>query len=149
MIPSAERPWQLELNGQECPVVSPRDLADQLTKAQQLDQGRLVLSAVTRPAPLWKRAFGTKYVSRGFFAVEWFGQVASLIFLDDDWSEYRAIDSSAPVKASEDERSQVAHGEVTPPPQDECMSKERAFQAIAESIEASDRPNWLHYRVVR
>jgi hypothetical protein len=148
MQPGANHPWQLELNDEEHPIFSFHELAERVDAARQLSKGRLVLSEVIGPAPLWKRALGTKQVSRGYFAVEWFNQVASLIFLDENWSEYRALDRSVPVAASEEERSHVSHGEAKPAPLEECMAKERAFIAIAESLESSARPVWLQYRVV-
>jgi hypothetical protein len=149
MGPSPDHPWLLELNELELPVVSRSGLLDQIKVAQSLGHGRLVLSSVIGQAPLWKRLLGAKNESRGHFAVEWFNQVASLIFLDENWSEYRAIDGAGPIEASDEERTQVAHGEVKPHPKAECLSKERAFRAIAESLESDARPAWLQYRVVR
>ena len=148
MKPSVQHPWQLELDSEERSVVSHHDLVAQLAEAQMRNQGRLALSEVLGPTPLWKRLFGAKFVARGHFSMEWCNQVASLIFLDENWSEYRAIDGSAPIAASEEERLYIAHGEKRPHPIEECMSRERAFRAITESIESCARPAWLQYRVV-
>ena len=81
-------------------------------------------------------------------AIEWHGAYASLIFHDDAWSEYRAIDSTRPVSATEEERRRIAHGELAPHPASECMEKARAFEAISEFIINRTRPNWLTYRHV-
>lgn len=148
MQPGINHPWSLELNGDEFPIFSFRDLAERLEAARQLVQGRLALSEVIGPAPLWKRAFGAKQVARCHFAVEWSHEFACLIFFDENWSEYRALDTSVPVDASEEERTHISHGEAKAALPEECMTKERAFQAIAESLQTSTRPTWLQYRFV-
>jgi hypothetical protein len=75
--------------------------------------------------------------------------VAALIFLDDAWSEYRAIDVERPVQPSEDVRKRTSHGEFLPYPIGECMSVERAFAAIAHYVAEGERPPWLTYRYVK
>ena len=148
MQPSKDHPWQLELNDEEHQVFSLQDIAQKVDAARQLREGRLVLTEIVEPAPLWKRVLGTKNVARGHFAVEWSNEVASLIFLDENWSEHRVLDRSASIEATEVERSRVSPGEAKPAPLEECMTKERAFRAIAESLEATALPAWLQYRVV-
>ena len=145
---STAHPWQLELNDEEHQVFSLRDIAERVEMARQLREGRLVLTEVVGPAPLWKRVLGTKNVARGYFAVEWSNEVACLIFLDENWSEHRVLDKSAPIEATDEELQRVSHGEAKPAPLEECMTKERAFRAIAESLEATSLPAWLQYRVV-
>jgi hypothetical protein len=40
---------------------------------------------------------------------------ASLIFHDENGSEYRALDQDNPVTPDDSIRTQIAHGELTPP----------------------------------
>jgi hypothetical protein len=82
------------------------------------------------------------------FAVEWSGDVASLIFFDDAASEHRAIDRERPVQADEVARKAIAHGEVTPHPLDQCLALGRAQQAVEEYLKAGVRPKWLQYDYV-
>ena len=82
------------------------------------------------------------------FAVEWSGDVASLIFLDDAASEHRALDRERPVQADEATRIAIAHGEVTPHPLDQCVALDRAQQAIEEYLRTGVRPEWLQYDYV-
>ena len=82
------------------------------------------------------------------FAVEWSGEVASLIFFDDAVSEYRAIDRERPIQADKLARKAIAHGEVTPHPLDQCMALGRAQQAIDEYLKTGVRPEWLQYEYV-
>lgn len=79
------------------------------------------------------------------FAVEWSGDVASLIFFDDAVSEHRALDRERPVQADEVTRKAIAHGEVTPYPLDQCMTLGRAQQATEEYLKTGVRPQWLQY----
>lgn len=82
------------------------------------------------------------------FAVEWCGPTASLIFLDEAGSEYRALDRERPVQADERTRKAIAHGELTPHPLEQCMELQRAQQAIAEYLQTGQRPAWLQYLYV-
>ena len=82
------------------------------------------------------------------FTIEWSSEVASLIFLDDAASEYRAKDTEKPILADEATRKTIAHGEVTPHPLEQCMSLGRTRQAIDEYLKTGVRPEWLQYEYV-
>jgi hypothetical protein len=64
------------------------------------------------------------------------------------WSEYRAIDAKHPVLPSEQVKRNIAHGELSPHPTEECMEKGWAFIAIREYINNGKRPDWLTYKYV-
>ena len=141
--------WNLELNGESRVLATAQEVAEAIEGCRSLDRGGVSLSYDDGPRPLWHRLFGaTRYVA-GFAAIEWADDVASLIFLDDDWREHRAIDEDMPVNASESVRREISHGELRPHPADECISKSRAFQALQEALESGVRPGWLTYRLVR
>jgi hypothetical protein len=83
------------------------------------------------------------------FAVEWNSGYASLIFLDDAWSEYWAIDGTRRVAPDEAVRRNIAHGEAEPHPIAECMEKARAFAAMRQFILQGNCPDWLTYKYVQ
>lgn len=141
--------WEIELNEVDSTVSSLKALVEQLALAERLPQGRLALSADAGPRPLWQRILGARRWVDIFFAVEWYGEYASLIFLDENGSEYRALDHVAPVSPSEEVRTKIAHGEIRPHLIEECMGKDRAFTAIREFLQSGERPAWLRYRYVR
>lgn len=82
------------------------------------------------------------------FAVEWSGDVASLIFFDDAVSEHHAIDSEHPIQADEITRKAIAHGELSPHPLNRCLALSRAQQAMEEYLTSGVRPEWLQYDYV-
>lgn len=82
------------------------------------------------------------------FAIEWSGDVASLIFFDDAVSEYRAKDAERPIPADEVARKAIAHGEPDAHPLDQCMALVRAREAIEEYMRSGTRPGWLQYQYV-
>lgn len=81
-------------------------------------------------------------------ALEWSNGVASLIFLDDAASEYRARDVEQPIRADENTRKAIAHGELKAHPFDECMALQRARAAVEEYLQTGVRPKWLQYAYV-
>ena len=145
---SAIGPWYLELNGTDQTFASAKEVADALGAYQGLDQGRASISYDDGPRPGWQRFLGLapRYIS-GFAVLEWADGFASLIFLDDNWSEYRVLDN-IPVAPPEAVRVKIAHGESLPRPVNECMDKARAFQALLEALQIGVRPGWLSYRFV-
>ena len=149
MDTSAICQWNFELNDENRVLASAQEVSKAIESCRRLDRGGLSLSYDDGPRPLWHRFFGaTRYVS-GFASIEWADGVASLIFLDDNWSEYRAIDKEVPVNASEAVRRAISHGEPCPHPADECIGKGRAFQALQEALESGVHPGWLTYRFVK
>ena len=145
----ATGPWNFELNGEN--HIFPRvwEMAGAVHACLDLEHGRLSISHDDGPRPWWQRFLGLapRYVS-GFAALEWADGFASLIFLDENWSEYRALDEQFPVTPPEIVRIKIAHGEPSPHPPNECMDKVRAFQALQEALQTGVRPGWLSYRFV-
>jgi hypothetical protein len=76
------------------------------------------------------------------------GEVARLIFGDEAWSEYRAMDPEHPVEAEEDVRRKLSMGELGPAPPEECLDAGRAFGAARHYLLHGERPHWLSYRYV-
>src|SRR5689334_4768810 len=118
---SAIRPWYFELNDKKRTFDSSREVTDAVAACQELEQGRLSISYDDGPRPKWQRFLGLapRFVS-GFAALEWANGFASLVFLDDNWSEYRVLDTQRPVSPSEDTRVRISHGEQSPQPLNEC-----------------------------
>jgi hypothetical protein len=81
--------------------------------------------------------------------VVWDSGVASLTFLDDAWSEYRASDGTRRGTPREEVRIKIAHGEPIPHPVEQCMEKARAFVAMREFLTQGKRPDWLTYKYIR
>jgi hypothetical protein len=149
-MPLLSRPsWELQIGESERSFSSIDELRTRIAATESMAIGKMSLCADAGARPLWKRILGAKRYTEFFFALEWFEQYASLIFLDEDASEYRAIDHQHPVSAPENARLKIAHGELRPHPSNECMSKARAFYAIAEYLQTGDRPAWLKYNIVR
>ncbi|WP_157480996.1 MULTISPECIES: hypothetical protein [unclassified Lysobacter] len=142
-------PWYFELNDEDHVLDSSKEVAEAVRACLDRDQGRLSISYDDGPRPRWQRFLGLapRYIS-GFAALEWADDFASLIFLDDNWSEYRALDAKEPVVPPEATRTQIAHGELLPHPASECVHKDRAFQALLEALQTGGRPGWLSYRFV-
>ena len=141
--------WIAEVNDVDTRFRTKDDLIAHLSTLEPLAAGSLSVQVDRGPTKGWLRFLGgAKRDIEPCFTVEWAGSYASLIFHDDAWSEYRAIDHEQPVVASEDERRKIAHGELAPHPTEECMAKTRAFVAIREFLESGARPNWLRYRYV-
>lgn len=140
--------WNLELGAEQTTVTSLDELRSRVSDAASLESGRLFLCADAGPRPFWQRIFGVSRYSDFLFAIEWFDDYASLIFLDPNASEYRALDTGQPVRPPEDIRRRIAHGEVQPPPAEECMLKVRAFRALEDFLRTGERPEWLSYRLV-
>ena len=146
---SAINLWHLELNDSDHTLVSAAAVAEAVLVAQLSDRGKLSVSYDDGPRPRWQQLFGLAPRSAsGFAALEWAGDFASLIFLDNNWSEHRALDTQHPVDPPDVVRTQIAHGELAHHPTSECMAKARAFQALQEALQSGNRPGWLSYRFV-
>jgi hypothetical protein len=143
-------PWQISLNdGDDVPAATMAELKEHIANAERLEGGTLAVYADGGPRPWWHRLFGLqRRFVLCYFMLEWCGDYASLMFLDENWSEYRAIDEAHPVNPSEEIRVKIAHGEVIPHPVNECMKKERAFAAVRAFLDSGLRPEWLKYRFV-
>jgi len=141
-------PWIVESNGVDDMVATMDDVSRQLSVAEQSAEGSLSICADLGPRPLWQRILGAKRNVISYFMLEWADGYASLIFHDEKWSEFRAIDKEHPVAPSESTRLKMAHGELRPHPIEECMEKKRAFDAVRHLLQTGERPSWLSYRYV-
>ena len=101
--------------------------------------------------PSWlKRLFGfSERIVTPRLILQKAGGVAALTFLDEAWSEYRAIDPDRPDGISEDVRLKLSGGKPTPADREVCMTADRAFEAARHYLLRGTRPDWLSYRYVR
>ena len=141
--------WVVDVDEVKTVLDTPDDVRRHVDTLAEQPSGRIFVFVDHGPTRRWERFLGLKRDISPCLTIEWHGPYASLIFHDDAASEYRAIDPTRPVSATEEERSRIAHGEPVPHPADECMEKARAFEAIAEFIVNHRRPTWLMYRYVR
>ncbi|WP_435105916.1 Imm1 family immunity protein [Arhodomonas sp. AD133] len=142
--------WLYELDEEDNVARSRAELDQVLGRAEAMPSGRLWVGVDGGPRPWWHRLVGLqpRFVE-ALLSVEWAADYASLIFHDENWSEYRAMDEALVVQPDEQVRARIAHGEARPHPVEECMHRERAFKAIRELIDTGARPEWLSYRVVK
>jgi len=140
--------WLVELNEEEV-VASFADVLACVQRAESLSEGRLWVGKNAGLSPWWYRWLGMnrRYVEP-IFSLEWYSGTAALIFHDENWSEYRALRSEKGFFIPENIRSKISHGEATPPESEECIAKEKAFEAIREVLCKGVRPEWLSYRFV-
>jgi len=145
---SAFENWLVELNEQELSV-SPEDVGTLLANAKKLSEGKLWIGKDGGPRPWWHRFLGTpkRYVD-SLFSLEWYSGGATLIFHDENWSEYRVLKPSGGQSFPENIRKKISHGEPKPAPDEECIETEQAFRAISEALNKGCRPSWLEYRFV-
>jgi len=140
--------WIAEFNEVETRFPAKDQLAVYLTSLQSRPAGRVSILIDRGPVRGLQGLLGHKRDVVSCFSLEWDGAYASLIFHDEEWSEYRAIDHECPVWPTDDERGKVAQGELTPPPPEECLGKARAFAAIRDFLHIGARPGWLFYKYV-
>ena len=140
--------WLAEIDEVEQRFDSKEKIAAFLTSIEQQSKGHVSVLIDHGPRKGWRRFLGAKRDVSPCFAAEWDSRYASLIFLDDAWSEYRAIDVSHPVAPCEEVRRAVAHGELIPHPIAECMEKARAFTLMQDFLIRGGRPEWLTYNFV-
>jgi hypothetical protein len=148
MSTDAREAWIADSDGVETRFDSKEQITAHLSSLEQQARGRVSIKIDHGPIRGWRRFLGMKRDVTPCFAVEWDSDYASLIFLDDAWSEYRAIDGAHPVVPSEEVRRNIAHGELRPHPIAECMEKARAFAAIRDFLSRGSRPDWLTYEYV-
>lgn len=140
--------WIAEVDEVETRFGTDERLAVHVSEVERQARGGLRILIDHGPVTGWRRWLGAKRDVTPGLSVEWDSEYASLIFLDDVWSEYRAIDATHPVVPSEEVRRNIAQGELSPHPLEECMEKARAFIAIREFINDGNRPDWLTYKYV-
>jgi hypothetical protein len=145
----SEPPWVAELDERDTHFASLAALQLFLKQLERLDHGRIFVFRMVGTRPFRQRLMGmNRRMASPCFAMEWTDGFASLIFHDDAWSEYRAIDHDHPVSPNEDVRTRISHGENRPHPINECMLVSRAFSAINSYTETLSRPTWLSYKYV-
>ncbi len=83
------------------------------------------------------------------FQLQKCGDTATLTFLDEHWSEYRALDPHRPAAVRDEVRRRLSGGELTPADPEECMTAARALDAARDFLLNGSRPDWLSYRYVR
>ena len=123
-----------------------------LAQIKRLKEGRLVVEEdVGERSWLERFLFSVKNprIIQTHFAMEWCNDFASLIFIDDAGSEYRAKSNKSHIQPNEETRMRIAHGELTPHPVDECLNLQMALEAIEEYFKSGERPNWLEYKYVK
>lgn len=149
MNPSSEPRWFLTLNDMNIPVSSVTAILHEVDKAERLADGRFVVSYDDGPTPWWRRMLGNNRYVSGLFALEWTGNYAKLIFLDENWSEHHVSDKEQFADPGDTVRTKISHGASVPCNPKECMDKTRAFIAIRETLSSGNRPEWLSYRFVQ
>ncbi len=141
--------WFLELDEKEEIVSSLEQVKKRIVDAQTLLSGSIALCTDNDPLPWWQRLFRGGKDVRSYFRIEWFRDVAALIFHDENWSEYRAIDHEHVVSTSVESRKKISFGEPQPLKEIYCMEKSRAFSAISEFLDTGRLPTWLRYDFVK
>jgi hypothetical protein len=139
--------WILELDGEDFDLRSLAEVRARIRAVRDAYAGKLSLVSVVSLRPWWQRLLGARYNVDHFFALEWSGEFAALIFFDEKVSEYRALDKAVPVVPPEDIRRRISHRE----PEialEEYMNTSRAFNALDEFLESGKRPSWIEYRYV-
>ncbi len=132
----------------------PEDLDDaglvenRILAALDRSKGRLSLYADGGDRPFWHRLFGARIWVVGYFSVEWYNGIAALMFLDDNMSEYRAVDRQPVLDYSQSDHNRIRFGGDEPIDRRFTMSTTRAKEAIKQFLQTSRRPSWLDYELV-
>lgn len=121
--------------------------------AKQLNdvgEGRLLASEdVGERSKLLCFIFGMHHrILKLHFALEWYNNVASLIFYDDSGSEYRVADIEHMAAPCQETMLKINHGEMEPLSIGRCLSFERVLLAIKQYLKNNRRPAWLEYEYV-
>ncbi len=147
---SALDKWFVEINEEEMEFPSIAEVLKILKSVENLETCNVWVGKDGGQRPWWHRLLGTqKRFIDSLFALEWHNEIASLVFHDENSSEYRAIDKEKPISASEHDKLKIAQGERVAPSNEECISKHRALVAVSEYLQNNKRPNWLVYNFVQ
>ena len=140
----------LSVNDDDVVLDKYSDAVVRIESALNKPSGKLSLAADDGLRPWWQRFFfGAERYVRSYLMYEWAGNVAGLIFHDENASEYRATPSMQLNELLDSDRKQITFGEDSPLETRFCMSKEESSKAILEFLETSKRPAWLKYEFVR
>lgn len=144
------RKYFLEIDGGETELfVQFEAVMKRALAAIERPAGQITLTADAGDRPILHRLLGAKIWVAGLFSVEWSNNVAALFFLDENMSEYRAIDKESPVAPwSRADRSQLRFGENEPIDERYLLSKSRATKALESFLETSKRPSWLDFEFI-
>lgn len=141
--------WLFSLNEEKYPTNSLQELQSLLVSASENASGTIWLESDGGRRSRWGTFFTGLapqiYIPHFFLA--WYGHHAALIFHDEDWSEYRAVDPIYPTNPSNDIRASIMPPDVVCV--QECLLKTRAFAAAREYLIKGERPTWMKYRYVR
>jgi hypothetical protein len=74
------------------------------------------------------------------------GNRSTIIFLDEDHNEYRAINSEYTGPSTAKVEFIIDTGEQSVHPADECFSPDNAIKAVLYFFQYGKRPDWLDYR---
>ncbi len=111
--------------------------------------GRVELVEDMGPRSWIGRFFGlSQRIYQNHLFIEWFEDIASLIFIDDADSEHRAKSTGDEKIKTEEKRRHIAHGELEPHPIDQCMPVTEATRAIDDYLKSMKRPDWIDYEYV-
>jgi hypothetical protein len=109
----------------------------------------VLLDVGRRRGWLWRLLGYNAQVLTPCFHLEKAGEFAALTFLDDAWSEYRAVDPDRGVEAPVEVRLKLSGGEPNPASPEICFSAEKALAAAKHFLLEGKKPNWLTYQFVR
>lgn len=150
LLLKSHKKYFLSIGEDEFTLAIYSDVISEIKKALDEPDGKLSLAADGGSRPLWQRfIFGADKYVHLYFMYEWSGNVSSLIFYDENVSEYRAFSNKRIINLSESDRSQINFGDKTPIEDFLCISKEETQKAIYEFLDTGDRPCWLKYQFVK
>jgi hypothetical protein len=100
---------------------------------------------------LWRRFFeslgGPPQTHRVHLELVWNAGVAAVIFLNSNGQEHRVL-AETPIPMSDEIRSKLTFGELTPLHSRYCLSKSRAFQIVRQYLEAQTIPAGIKCEIV-
>ena len=141
--------WFVELNSVRTVTNSVNEIQSLILSAESFQCGRLWLGRNGGHRPWWHRLFGLTRFTDSLFALEWFDNYASLIFYDENDSEFRALDQESLISISDETKSRISHGNTELISNAECIHKQRAFKAIQAFLDKNEKSKWFEYRFVK
>ena len=90
---------------------------------------------------------GPPQTHRVHLELAWNADVAAVMFLNSKGQEHRVL-VETPIPASEDIRSRLSFGELTPLDSRYCLPKSQAFQIVRQYLEAKTIPAGIYYEIV-
>ena len=100
---------------------------------------------------LLKRFFeslgGPRQTHRVHLELAWNAGVAAVMFLNSKGQEHRVL-AESPIPVSDEIRSRLSFGELTPLDSRYCLPKSRAFQIVRQYLDATTIPAGIDYEIV-